>query len=100
MKIAQAVACARGNRTTTVALFGLLCFVSCGWVLTAHAMSDARRMTTDDAVEALRRCDTWQKQAAATEAALAGILRAIEAVKSHGGEFAAPSLQQIQEAIR
>jgi hypothetical protein len=100
MKIEQAVHQARSNRTTTAALFGLLCLVACGWTYTAHAMQRAHSMSLDAAVESLRRCDTWQKRAAATEATLAGILRAIEVVKSHSGEFAAPSLQQIHEATR
>jgi hypothetical protein len=100
MKIEQAAHQARSNRTTTTALFGLLSLVACGWTYTAHAMQRAHSMSLDAAVESLRRCDTRQKQAAATETVLAGILRTIDVLKSHGGDFAAPSLQQIHEATR
>jgi hypothetical protein len=79
---------------------GALTMAFASATLATHAMHRGRDLSTDQAVEALQRCDTKQKRDAASLRIQLGIERAIEELRKHGGEAGAVIINRIHEATR
>jgi hypothetical protein len=79
---------------------GVLTMAFASATLAVRSMHKTPGMETDEAVRALRMCDTEQKRDAAVAAILTGVLRAVEELKACPNQTAADAIQHIQDATR